>query len=192
MAYAYAHISADDIDGLWVMVYEMLAMAEMWYHLCKRSANPQDTMWGDAMSRVVLGDLSRPEKLMWAIFDGALAAGVSPELRPNESWERVVRGIFDKLVYVGRNPSNWCPAITVGVKDMQEPGVQAEVPAMCSHHQGLIPTQSTNKGHLAPSVKSTVSVVPPKQVGYQRRWAAEAYSEWDEGEEDQVEFDYGR
>ena len=32
-------------------------------------------------------------------------------------------------------------------------------------------------------------VVPLEQVGYQRRWAAEAYSDWDEGE---VEFDYGR
>ena len=37
-----------------------------------------------------------------------------------------------------------------------------------------------------------VSVVPPEQVGYQRRQATEAYSEWDEGEEDQVEFNYGR
>ena len=37
-----------------------------------------------------------------------------------------------------------------------------------------------------------VSVVPPEQVGYQRRRAAEAYSEWNEVEEDQVEFDCGR
>ena len=44
----------------------------------------------------------------------------------------------------------------------------------------------------APSVKSMVLVVPPEQVGYQRRWASEAYSEWDEGEEDQAKFDYGR
>ena len=29
-------------------------------------------------------------------------------------------------------------------------------------------------------------------MGYQRRQAAEAYSEWDKGEEDQAEFDYGR
>ena len=42
MVYTYAHICTDDIDGLWVMAYEVLAMAEMWYHLCKRSANPQD------------------------------------------------------------------------------------------------------------------------------------------------------
>ena len=82
--------------------------------------------------------------------------------------------------------------ITVGAKDMQEPGIQAEAPTTCSHHQGSKPTQSTNKGCPAPSVKSTVLVVPPEQVGYQRRWATEAYSEWDEGEEDQAEFDYGR
>ena len=75
---------------------------------------------------------------------------------------------------------------------MQEPGVWAEAPATHSHHQGSEPIWSTNKGHLAPSVKSMVSAVPPEQVGYQRRRAAEAYSEWDEGEEDQVEFDYGR
>ena len=81
--------------------------------------------------------------------------------------------------------------ITTGAKDMQEPGVQAEVPTMHSHHQGSESTQSTNRGHPAPSVKSTVLVVPPKQVGYQRRWATKAYSEWDE-EEDQVEFDSGR
>ena len=118
--------------------------------------------------------------------------GVSPELRTDESWERVVHGIFDKLVYIGRNPSDQCPMITVGVKDMQEPGVWAEVPAMRSHHQGSEPTQSTNKGCPAPSVKSMVLVVPPEQVGYQRRRATKAYSEWDEGEEDQVEFDYGR
>ena len=37
-----------------------------------------------------------------------------------------------------------------------------------------------------------VSAVPLEQVVYQRRWAAEAYSDWDEGEDDQVEFDYGR
>ena len=145
------------------------------------------------MSHVVLGDLTGLEKLAWAIFDGALAAaGASPELGPDESWERVVRGIFDKLVYVRRNLSDWCPVITTGAKDMQEPSVQVEVPATCSHHQGSEPTQSTNKGHLAPSLKSTVSVVPPEQVGYQRRRAAKAYSEWDEGEEDQAEFDYGR
>ena len=29
MAYAYAHIGAEDIDGLQVMAYEVLAMAEM-------------------------------------------------------------------------------------------------------------------------------------------------------------------
>ena len=29
MAYAYAHVDADDIDGLQVMAYEVLAMAEM-------------------------------------------------------------------------------------------------------------------------------------------------------------------
>ena len=144
------------------------------------------------MSQVVLGDLAGLERLAWAVFDGALAAGASPELGPDESWERVVRGIFDKLVYVGGNPSDWCPAITAGAKDMQEPGVWAEAPAMHSHHQGSEPTWSTNKGHPAPSVKSMVSAVPPEQVGYQRRQAAEAYSEWDEGEEDQAEFDYGR
>ena len=31
-------------------------MAEIWYHLRKRSANPQDMMRGDTMSHVVLGD----------------------------------------------------------------------------------------------------------------------------------------
>ena len=147
---------------------------------------------GDAMSRIVLGDLTRLEKLMWAVFDGAFAAGASPELGPDESWERVVCGIFDKLVYIGRNPSDLCPMITVSAKDMQEPCLWAEAPVTCSHHQGLEPTQSTNKGYLAPSVKSMVLAVPPEQVGYQRRQATEAYSEWDEGEEDQVEFDYGR
>ena len=65
MAYVYTHVSADDADGLWVMVYKVLAMAEMQYHLCKRSANPQDMMQGDAMSRVVLGDLARLERLVW-------------------------------------------------------------------------------------------------------------------------------
>ena len=149
-------------------------------------------MQGDAMSRIALGDLTRLERLAWAVFDGALATGVSPELGPDESWEWVVCGIFDKLLYIRRNPSNWCPTITAGVKDMQEPSIWAEVPATLSHHQGSEPTQSTNKGHLAPSVKSMVLVVPPEQVGYQRRWAAEAYLEWDEGEEDQAEFDYRR
>ena len=87
MAYTYTCIGADDGDGLWVMVYKVLAMAEMRYHLCKRSANPRDTTWGEAMSHVVLGDLARLERLTWAIFDGALAAGASPELRHDESWE---------------------------------------------------------------------------------------------------------
>ena len=149
-------------------------------------------MWGDAMSCVVLGDLTRLEKLVWAIYDGALATGASPELRPDESWEWVVRGIFDKLVYIRGNPSDWCPMITAGVKDMQEPSVWVEAPTTHSHHQGSEPTQSNNKGHPVPSVKSMVLAVPPEKVGYQRRWAAEAYSEWDEGEEDQAEFDYGR
>ena len=63
---------------------------------------------------------------------------------------------------------------------------------MHSHHQGSEPTWSTNKGHAVPSVRSTVLVVPPEQVGYQRRWATEAYSDWDKGEDDQAEFDYGR
>ena len=188
----YTHVSTDNINGLWVIAYEVLAMAEMRYHLRKRSANPQDMTPGDAMSCIVLGDLTGLEKLTWAIFDGVLATGASPELRPDESWKRVVHGIFDKLVYVGRNPSNRCPVITTGAKDMQEPSIWAEAPTMCSHHQGLEPTWSTNKGCLAPSVKSMVSAVPPEQVGYQRRWTAKAYLEWDEGEEDQAEFDYGR
>ena len=192
MAYAYACISTEDIDRLQVMAYKVLAMAEMQYRLCKRSANPQDMMWGNVMSRIVLGDLAGLERLMWAVFDGVLAEGASPELGPNESWEQVMCGIFDKLVYVGRNPSDMCPVMTAGVKDLQGAGIWAEVPATCSHHQGLEPTRSTNKGHPAPSARSTVSAVPPEQVGYQRRWAAEANSEWDEGEEDQAEFHYGR
>ena len=32
----------------------------------------------------------------------------------------------------------------------------------------------------------------PGTVGYQRRWATEAYSDWDKGEDDQVQFDYER
>ena len=136
MAYVYTRISTEDIDGLQIMAYEVLAMAEMQYHLHKRSTNPQDMTQGDAMSRVVLGDLAGLEKLVWAIFDGALATGASPELGPDESWERVVHGIFDKLVYIGRNPSDQCPAITMGAKDLQGPGIQVEAPAMHSHHQG--------------------------------------------------------
>ena len=103
-----------------------------------------------------------------------------------------MRGIFNKLIYVGRNPSDRCPAMTMGVRDLQGPSIWAEAPTMHSHHQGSEPTRSTNKGCPAPSVRSTVSAVSPEQVGYQRRRTAEAYSDWDEGEDDQVEFDYGR
>ena len=92
---AYARVDAHDIDGLWVMVYEV---AEMRYCLRKRSPNLQNMTWGDAMSHRVLGDLAGQEKLAWAVFDGTLATGVSPELGPDESCERVVCGIFDKLV----------------------------------------------------------------------------------------------
>ena len=53
MAYAYTYISAEDVNGLQVMAYKVLIMAEMWYRLRKRSANPQDMTQGDAMSRVV-------------------------------------------------------------------------------------------------------------------------------------------
>ena len=136
MAYAYTCIGTEDIDGLQVMAYEVLAMAEMQYRLHKRSTNPQDMTQGDAMSRIVLGDLSGLERLTWAVFDWILAVGVSPELGPDESWERVVHGIFDKLVYVGRNPSDWCPVMTAGAKDLQGPGIRVEAPTMCSHHQG--------------------------------------------------------
>ena len=64
MAYVYACVNTDDTDGLRVMAYEVLTMAEMWYCLCKRSANPQDTTQGNAMSCVVLGDLTGLERLM--------------------------------------------------------------------------------------------------------------------------------
>ena len=187
MACMYTRIGTDDVDGLQVMAYEVLTMAGRWYHLHKRSANPQDTARGDAMSHIVLGDLTGLERLAWA-----LAAGASPELAPDESWEQVVHGIFNKLLYVGGNPSYWCPAITMGAKNMQEPSVWAEAPAMLGHHQGSEPARSTNKGCSAPSVRSMVLAVPLEQVGYQRRRAAKAYSEWDEGEEEQAEFDYGR
>ena len=123
MAYMYAHISTEDIDGLQVMANEMFAMAEMWYHLRKRSANPQDMTWGDAMSHIVLGDLAGLERLMWAIFDGVLATRASPELGPDESWEQVVRGIFNKLIYIRRNPSDQCPMMTTGAKDLQGPSI---------------------------------------------------------------------
>ena len=149
-------------------------------------------MRGDAMSHVVLGDLSGLERLVWAMFDGVLAAGAPPKLGPNESWEQVVHGIFDKLIYIGRNPSDQCPAMTTGVKDLQGPGIWAEAPTIHSHHQGLDPAQSTNKGHPVPPVRSTVLVVSPEQVGYQRRQATKAYLDWDKGEDDQAEFDYGR
>ena len=62
---------------------------------------------------------------------------------------------------------------------------------MHSHHQGSDPAWSTNRGYLAPSLRSAVSAVPPEQVVYQRRQATEAYSDWDEGEEDQAEFNMG-
>ena len=189
---AYACICTEDVNRMQVMAYKVLAMAEMRYRLCKRSTNPQDMARGDAMSRIVLGDLTGLERLTWAIFDGVLAAGAPPALGPNESWERVVCGIFDKLIYVGRNPSDWCPTMTMGAKDLQGPGVQTEAPAMCSHYQGSKPAWSTNRGCPAPSLRSAVLAVPPEQVLYQRRQATEAYSDWDEGEDDQAEFDYGR
>ena len=188
MAYVYVRISAEDVDGLQVMVYEVLTMMEMRYRLCKRSANPLDMTQGDTMSRMVLGDLSRLERLAWAVFERVLVAGVPPK----ESWEQVVRGIFNKLIYVGRNPSDQCPAMTVGAKDLQGPGVWVEAPTTHSHHQGSDPARSTNKGHPAPCVRSTVLGVSPEQVGYQRRRAAKAYSDWDEGKDDKAEFDYGR
>ena len=166
MAYAYACISAEDINGLQVMAYEVLTMAETWYRLCKRSANPQDMMQGDAMSHMVLGDIAGLERLVWAIFDGVLAAGASPELRLDESREWVVCGIFDKLIYIRRNPSDRCPTMTVGVRNLQGPGIWVEASATHSHHQGSEPTWSTNKGCLAPSVRSTVSAVSPEQVRY--------------------------
>ena len=100
--------------------------------------------------------------------------------------------ICDKLIYIGRNPSNWCPTVTTGVKDLQGPGVWAEAPTTHSNHQGLEPARSINRGCQAPSLRSAVSAVPPEQVVYQRRQATKAYSDWDEGEDDQVEFDYGR
>ena len=80
----------------------------------------------------------------------------------------------------------------MGAKDLQGPSVRAEAPTMHSHQQGSEPAWSTNKGHLASSVRSTVLAVSPEQVGYQRRQATKAYSDWDEGEDDQVEFDYRR
>ena len=85
MAYAYTCISTEDVDGSQVLAYEVFAMAEMWYHLRKRSTNPQDMMRGDTMSHVVLGDLTGLERLTWAIFDGVLATGASPDLGPDES-----------------------------------------------------------------------------------------------------------
>ena len=103
-----------------------------------------------------------------------------------------MHGIFDKLIYVRRNPSNQCPMMTAGAKDLQGPGIWAEVPAMHSHHQGSDLAWSTDKGHPVPSVRSMVLAVSSEQVGYQRRWATEAYSDWDKGEDDQAEFDYGR
>ena len=166
MAYMYARIRAEDVNGLQVMAYDVLTMAETRYHLCKRSANPQDMMRGDTMSHVVLGDLAGLERLVWAVFDGVLATGASLELRPDESWEWVVHGIFDKLIHIRRNPSDRCPMMTVGARDLQGPGIQAEAPAIPSHHQGSEPTWSTNKGCPVPSVRSTVSAVSPEQVGY--------------------------
>ena len=117
---------------------------------------------GDTKSRMVLGNLSGLERLMWAVFDGVLAAGAPPELGPKESWEQVVCGIFDKLIYIWRNPSDQCPMMTVGVKDLQGPGIRAEVPTTHSHHQGSEPAQSTNMGHPAPSLRSMVLAVPPE------------------------------
>ena len=121
MTYAYTRIGTEDVNGLHVMACKVLTMAEMQYRLCKRSANPQDMTQGDAMSCIVLGDLTGLERLMWAVFDGVLATGASPELGSDESWEWVVRGIFNKLVYIKRNPSDQCPVMIVGAKDLQGP-----------------------------------------------------------------------
>ena len=74
-----------------------------------RSTNPQDMTLGNAMSRVVLGDLTGLERLAWAIFDGVLAAGASPELGPDESWEQLVHGIFNKLISSGETPLTGAP-----------------------------------------------------------------------------------
>ena len=161
MAYVYTRIGAEDVDGLQVMAYEVLAMTEMRYRLHKRSTNPQDMMQGDAMSRVILGDLSRLKRLVWAMFDGFLVAGAPPKLRPDESWEWVVHGIFNKLIYIGRNPSDQCPMMTVGVKDLQGPGIQAEVPTKHSHHQGSEPAWSINSFGGTPRTSGV-----PKEVGH--------------------------
>ena len=106
MAYAYAHIGTEDVNGLQVMVYEVLAMAEMWYCLCKRSANPQDMMRGDAICHVVLGDLTKLEKLMWATFDGVLATGASPELGPNSPGSGWCMAFLTNWYTLGETPPN--------------------------------------------------------------------------------------
>ena len=82
--------------------------------------------------------------------------------------------------------------MTVDVKDPQGSGIWAEAPATHSHHQGLDPAWSSRKGHPAPTVRSVVLTISPEQVVYQRRWATETYLDWDKGEDDQAEFDYGR
>ena len=73
----------------------------------------------DALALLNVDDAHHLERLMWAVYDGALLVGMRPELPGNHPWCKVLAGLH-KHIYRGCDDVAHCLSHTLGSSDCQE------------------------------------------------------------------------
>ena len=99
------------------VAYEILCLSALqcteWWHGSKKKGMP------DSLSLLNVNNTCHLERLMWAVYDGALLVGLWPKLPGNHPWCTVLAGLY-KHIYRGCNDMVHCLPYTLASWDCQE------------------------------------------------------------------------
>ena len=105
------------VDEKIVITYKILCLSANW--CTDQQHGLEKTSVPDALALLNVNDACHLERLMWAVYDGALLVGPQPELPGDCPWCTVLAGIH-KHIYRGCNDTAHCLPHTLGSWDCQE------------------------------------------------------------------------
>ena len=99
------------VENLWrvdkkvILAYEILCISANW--CTDRQNGIKKTSVPDALALLNVNDAHHLERLVWAVYDGALLVGLQPELSGNCPWCTVLAGLH-KHIYRGHEDVAHC------------------------------------------------------------------------------------
>ena len=111
------------VKNLWradekvVLAYEILCISAN--RCTDRRNRVDDTSMPDALALLNVNNVCHLERLVWAVYDGALLVGPQPKLSGDHPWCTVLARLH-KHIYRGCEDTVHCPPQTLGSWDCQE------------------------------------------------------------------------